>query len=255
MNSSDTILNGKDALYKVNKLLQSAFDRVGIEFQMMPKLKQRGTLAATGAGGPFMGDSVNWLRIPMYGAIYSSLSKGLGAGFFKGKLAIEIGGSEGTIVRMLQSLGANVQIAPDFPRIDVEKLPYDKESYDVIVLDQTFEHLKHPWVAVEEVRRVLKKDGICICTSVFMYPIHHGGNYGDYYRFSPDGFRAIFEGFKIVSSDGWGSAEVLKLTYNHSDRGPEGTNPITRSEAERSGIYERTDAMNYMMTWCIAQKA
>ena len=239
--------------YRIYKEFQSALDKVGIEFQMRRKPKQESTSAPAVAGNSFMGPSVNWLRIPMYNAIFSSLSKDFGPDFFKGKLAIEIGGSEGSIVRMLQSLGANVQIAPDFPRVDIERLPYGDMSYDIIVLDQTFEHLKHPWTAVEEVRRVLKLGGVCICTSVFMYPIHHGGNYGDYYRFSPDGFRAIFEGFKIISSDGWGSAEVLKLTYGHSDSGPEGTNPITRSEAEKMGIYERTDTMNYMMTWCIAQ--
>ena len=221
---------------------------------MMPKPRLKAASGPATAGSSFMGSSVNWLRIPMYNAIFSTLSNDLGGDFFRGKVAIEIGGSEGTVLRMLQSLGADVQVSPDFPRIDIEKLPYSPESYDIVVSDQTFEHLRHPWTAVEEIKRVLKKNGICICTSVFMYPIHHGGNYGDYYRFSPDGFRAIFEGFRIVSSDGWGSAEVLKLTYNHSDRGPEGPTPVTKAEAERMGIYERTDVMNYMMTWCIAQK-
>jgi len=246
-------MSSKDALFRMNKIMRTAFERVGIELQLMPIPKRRTIPLYRDTSSLPMDDSVNWLRIPMYNSIYSILSKSLGTEFFKGKAAIEIGGSEGTIAKMLRSLGATVQLAPDYPRVDVENLPYKPESCDIIVLDQILEHLRHPWIAAEQVRRVLKKNGLCICTSVFIYPIHHGGNYGDYYRFSPDGFRAIFEEFKIISSDGWGNAEVLRLTYNHSDRGPEGTNPITRSEAERLGIYNHTDAMNYMMTWCIAQ--
>jgi len=60
--------------------------------------------------------------------------------------------------------------------------------------------------------------------------------------------------FKIISAEGWGNAEVLRVAYNHSDRGPEGTNPITKNEAEQLGIYNYTDAMNDMMTWRIVQK-
>jgi SAM-dependent methyltransferase len=234
--------------------MRDAFERVGIEFQVMPIPKRKTIAADAERGNLLIDDSVNWLRIPMYNSIDSVLLKSLGSEFFRGKVAIEIGGSEGTIAKILRSLGAAVQVAPDYPRVDVENLPYEPESCDIVVLDQILEHLRHPWIAVEQIRRVLKKNGLCICTSVFIYPIHHGGNYGDYYRFSPDGFRAIFEGFNILSADGWGNADVLRLTYNHSDRGPEGTNPITRPEAQRLGIYNRTDTMNYMMTWCIAQR-
>ncbi len=247
-------MNTKDSLYRINKMMRNAFERIGIELQIMPIPKRKTIAVNNDAGGLPMDDSVNWLRIPMYNSIYSVLLKSLGPEFFRGKVAIEIGGSEGTIAKMLRLLGATVQVAPDYPRVDVENLPYRPESCDIIVLDQILEHLRHPWIAVEQVRRVLKKSGLCICTSVFIYPIHHGGNYGDYYRFSPDGFKAIFEDFKIISSDGWGNAEILRLTYNHSDRGPEGTNPITRAEAERLGVYNHTDTMNYMMTWCIAER-
>jgi SAM-dependent methyltransferase len=246
-------MSAKDALFRMSKTMRAALERAGIEFQLVPIPKRVAVVGKKSFGSPLIDSSVDWLRVPMYDSIYSTLSKDLGREFFKEKVAVEIGGSEGTIARMLESFGATIQVAPDYPRIDVEDLPYQQESCDIIILDQIFEHLRHPWRATEQIRRVLKKNGLCICTSVFVYPIHHGGNYGDYYRFSPEGFRAIFEGFKIISSDGWGNAEVLRLIYNHSDRGPEGTSPITKPEAERLGIYNYTDAMNYMMTWCIAQ--
>lgn len=246
-------MNGRDALYKMNELLSSAFDRMGIEFQIKPKPKQK-TMPSLGVDMAYLSPSVNWLRIPMYRSIYSCLTRDFGKDLFKGKSAIEIGGSEGSIKNMLRSMGADVQLAPGYPQLDVEKLPYPADSFDVVVLDQTFEHLKHPWIAVEQIAKVLKKGGVCICTSVFIYPLHHGGDYGDYYRFSPEGFRELFEGFKVVSSEGWGSGEVLKLVYDHSERGPEGTAPVSVAAADRMGIYERSDTMNYIMTWCIVQK-
>jgi SAM-dependent methyltransferase len=242
-------------LYRINRSFQSAFGLVGLELQLMPKPKRMAVNAAVGRSDSLMESSVNWLRVPMYRSIYSTLSTEFGHDFFKGKLAIEIGASEGTIVRFLKELGASVQLSPDYPEIDVESLPYPPDSYDAVILDQTLEHLKHPWRAVEQIRRTLKRDGLCICTSVFVYPIHHGGNYGDYYRFSPDGFRALFEDYKVISADGWGNAEVLKMTYNHSERGPEGSKPPSLSDPKQSGIYDYSDSMNFMMTWCIAQKA
>jgi SAM-dependent methyltransferase len=248
-------MSAKDALFRINKIVQAAFEKMGFEFQLTPIPKHKAVTGSGNASTAGMDSSVNWLRVPMYNAIFSSLSNDLGSEFFNGKLVIEIGGSEGTIARMLESFGSDVQVAPDYPRLDVENLPYHQDSFDVIILDQVVEHLHHPWKAVEQVKRVLKPRGLCICTSVFIYPIHHGGNYGDYYRFSPEGFSALFEDFKVIISDGWGNAEVLRLTYNHSDKGPEGTSPVTKPEAERLGIYDYTDAMNYMMTWCIAQKS
>lgn len=241
-------MNLRDALYKTKELVSST---LGIEVQVRPKKK---TIPLIGAGDALMDSSVNWLRVPMYRGIYSSLTGRFPREFFKDKSAIEIGGSEGSIKRMLVSLGANVRLAPGYPELDVEKLPYPSESFDVVVLDQTFEHLKHPWIAVEQIARVLKKGGVCVCTSVFIYPVHHGGDYGDYYRFSPDGFRALFEGFKVISSEGWGSGHVLKLVYDHSERGPEGNAPVSVAEANQMGIYERSDTMNYIMTWCVVQK-
>lgn len=247
-------MSAKDTLFRLNKMMRAVFQKVGLEFQLTPMPKRIATATGRNPGGLALDSSVNWLRIPMYDAIHSTLLEEPGTDFFKGKVAVEIGGSEGTLARMLESLGATVQVAPDYPRVNIEGLPYPQESCDIVVLDQIVEHLRHPWVAVEEIRRVLKKGGLCICTSVFIYPIHHGGNYGDYYRFSPEGFRALFEQFQVIACDGWGNAEVIRLTYNHSDKGPEGTSPISKPDAEKLGIYRYSDAMNYLMTWCIAQK-
>jgi len=242
------------SLLRITRALQSALRRFGVELQVMPIPKRTIFSASPEFAAKILDSKVNWLRVPMYDAIFACLNGDLPSGFFRDKVAIEIGGSEGSIAGILESLGARVEIAPNYPKVDVEKLPYASGSYDVVVLDQTLEHLKHPWVAAEEIKRVLRPNGLSICTSVFVYPLHKFGAYDDYYRFSPAGLRAVFEGYKVISAAGWGNAETLKLAYDHSERGPEGSDPVSKAQAKRMGIYDYTDKMNYIMTWCVAQK-
>ena len=89
---------------------------------------------------------------------------------------------------------------------------------------------------------------------MFVCPLHRFGAYRDYYRFSPEGLSTIFERFKIVAPDGWGNSAVLRLAHDHSDRGHEGSAPVSKPEAGKLGLYSYTDKMNYVMTWCIAMK-
>jgi len=229
--------------------------RLGLEFYVAPLPKK--TAAQEGATrNRLLDGNVNWLRVPMYSAISEEIANQGRGGLLRGKKAIELGGSEGTLLSALRENGVLTEVAPDYPVIDVEKVPFPDGSYDIILLDQVLEHVKHPWRATQEVHRLLKGEGFCICTSVFVYPIHKGfvGSFGDYYRFSPDGFGSLFEGFKILKSGGWGNAEIMRLVYTHSERGPEGAAPISKQQAKESGLYDYSDGMNYLMTWCIAQK-
>ncbi|MDG6981183.1 MAG: class I SAM-dependent methyltransferase [Nitrososphaerota archaeon] len=245
----------RSLMLKVNGAVRMVMRRLGFEFYLVP-IPKATVLRGQAGQSPLLYGEVNWLRIPMYLGIEKRL-QGFESSSFEEKKAVELGGSEGTILGMLRERGARTEVAPDYPTVDIENLPYGDGEYDFVVLDQVLEHVRHPWAAVGQVKRVLKQGGICICTSVLVYPIHKGfvGSFGDYYRFSPDGFRALFEGFEIIESDGWGSSEVMKLVYNHSERGPEGSAPISKVDANRGGLYGRTDGMNLLMTWCIARKS
>lgn len=44
----------------------------------------------------------------------------------------------------------------------IEKIPFKKRSFDVVVLTEILEHLPNPGIALQEVSRVLKKDGIVV---------------------------------------------------------------------------------------------
>lgn len=229
--------------------------RLGFELYVLP-LPVATREAAVGSDDTLIHDDTNWVRVPMYQRMESVLSKELGAGYFEGKNGIEIGGSEGTLVGMLRKLGARVEIAPEYPSVDVERLPYRDGSYDLVILDQVLEHVRRPWKAVEEIKRVLKPGGVSVCTSVFIYPIHKGFSleFGDYYRYSTDGLRSLFEGFEIITANGWGNARVLRLAYDQSERGPEGPPPLPKERLRASGLYDYVDGMNHIVTWCIARK-
>lgn len=221
---------------------------MGVDFYLLPLPKKRPL--QVGIEDWLLNGNVNWLRVPMY----ASIAERLRPLDIKDKRAIEIGGSEGTLRELIEGLGAKVEVAANYPALDVEDLPYDG-CFDVVVLDQVLEHVKHPWLVPASVARALKPGGICIATSVFVYPGHKGANYDDYYRFSPKGFATLFEeGFEILSADGWGNAETMRLVYDHSEKGPEGSPIMSKQAVKERGLYAYTDDTNYIMTWCIAKK-
>ncbi len=100
--------------------------------------------------------------------------------------------------------GPNVDYTPSDP-YHWPELP--NASFDVIISGQAFEHIEYPWLIIEEMNRVLKKNGlICIVAPSrgpeHKYPV-------DCWRYYPDGFRALAK---------WVNLEVLdaKTTWGQS---------------------------------------
>lgn len=79
---------------------------------------------------------------------------------------------------------------------DAMRLPFDDESMDVVITQETLEHVRCPDVALAEVHRVLKPGGTLFCQLPFVIG-YHPGPY-DFYRFSREGIVALVEraGFK-----------------------------------------------------------
>lgn len=95
----------------------------------------------------------------------------------------------------------------DYPKVDMECTGYENETWDYIITDQCLEHVKHPWIAVNEMYRILKKGGKVICTTCSYNPLHNVPI--DCYRFFPDGMKALFEDFSDVKVDTWGSRDAI----------------------------------------------
>lgn len=81
---------------------------------------------------------------------------------------------------------------------------FEKDSKDVIITGQVFEHVEYFWNTMMELVRVLKEDGIgCIIAPALIfehrYPI-------DCWRFFSDGFKTLakFAGVKVLECNtGW----------------------------------------------------
>ena len=46
-----------------------------------------------------------------------------------------------------------------------QKLDYADDSFDVVFFLDVYEHLRDPVSIIEEIHRILKKDGICVITT------------------------------------------------------------------------------------------
>ena len=122
---------------------------------------------------------------------------------------VEFGGSNNVIRRFVP--GADYEIAPNWPEVDVQNLVnYSDESYDAVVLDNILEHVPDPFRAVAEVRRILKPGGVCVSATPFIVRIHEVPD--DYWRFTRDGLKLLFRDFSSVDVLGWGNRITVDST-------------------------------------------
>jgi SAM-dependent methyltransferase len=138
-------------------------------------------------------------------------------------------------------------IAPPYPDVDIQSMPYEDESFDYVLSDQVLEHVRKPWVATEEVRRILKKGGLAIMTTCLTHPIH--GLPDDYFRFTPFGLEVLFENFeKIHLCDGSGNLQMVIDCF----QGGRGGRVKAGTPRERKAV--SNDGKNLLHVWIIAQK-
>lgn len=86
-----------------------------------------------------------------------------------------------------QCSGKNVNITAKDPYV----WPVENESIDIVISGQTFEHMKFPWKAMEEIFRVLKYNGFLILIAPSNGPIHRYPV--DCWRIFPDGLCSLAE--------------------------------------------------------------
>lgn len=79
---------------------------------------------------------------------------------------------------------------------DVHNLPFKDSTYDTIVATELLEHCHTPEKAVNEMNRILKKNGICLASTRFIYYQHD--QIEDYYRYAEPGLKHLFKNFTKV---------------------------------------------------------
>ena len=142
-------------------------------------------------------------------------------------------------------------IRADYPDVDMQRMPYDDDFYDVVVSDQVIEHLADPARAVSECHRVLRPGGVAIISSCFLNPLHPCPN--DYWRFSPEGMQHLFTagGWEILECGGWGNRIALMLIFfRDSIRFLE----IPQGNSLRSRLATWNEKKYPIVTWIVARK-
>lgn len=81
---------------------------------------------------------------------------------------------------------------------DGEHFPFESQSFDSVVSNQVFEHVRNPDQFLDEISRVLRDDGLVLITAPFVWDEHEQPN--DYTRYSSFGMTSILNrhGFEIL---------------------------------------------------------
>lgn len=142
-------------------------------------------------------------RFAMYNAVEEYIRRtGLG-----GRVLMVSEGTEPAIRRMFPAQTSFT--VTTYPPVDIADLGlFAEASFDCVVTDQVLEHVRQPWRALAEQRRVLVPGGVAINTSCSFNPVHDSC---DYFRFMPDGFRAVHEDFvgRVEMCGSWGNREAI----------------------------------------------
>ena len=98
---------------------------------------------------------------------------------------------------------------------DIQNCPHiPDETYDVIVCTMVLEHVPNPFLAVSELRRILKTGGRLLVIVPSAFPYHITREYKDYWRFMPDSLTLLFQsGFKEVKFERFGNRLSVVACY------------------------------------------
>lgn len=89
-------------------------------------------------------------------------------------------------------LGVDMRAGPGVDRVeDVEGMTFETESVGTVLALSTFEHVRRFWVGVEEVKRVVRRDGVVMIAVPFAFHIHNHPS--DYWRFTPEALDSLLE--------------------------------------------------------------
>ena len=91
---------------------------------------------------------------------------------------------------------------------DIHALPFLDKTFSGVLCSEVLEHVKRPWVALPELRRVIRPGGWVVITTLTSFPIH--GFPDDYYRYTASGLKLLMEdaGFKNVDTYNDGELEI-----------------------------------------------
>jgi SAM-dependent methyltransferase len=115
----------------------------------------------------------------------------------KGKNVLEVGSRNvnGSVRPLFESesyVGVDMMAGDSVDIVGrADDLPFEDESFDVVVSTEMLEHDPFFWLSIPEMARVLKTDGYLLLTTRGIgFPYHEFP--GDYWRFTEEAIRHLF---------------------------------------------------------------
>lgn len=83
---------------------------------------------------------------------------------------------------------------------DITNCPQIPDGFcDVVVSIDVFEHIDRPWLAAQEIARILKPGGICYTSTLFSWRYHPCPI--DFWRFTPAALTFLFDKVDCINAD------------------------------------------------------
>lgn len=93
---------------------------------------------------------------------------------------------------------------------DALNLPFKTETFDRILCTEALHHMQDPFVAVDEMWRVLKPGGVAILSTRMAAPIITTGT-RDYFRFTENGLKELFKRWEVTITEESGPLETIGI--------------------------------------------
>jgi SAM-dependent methyltransferase len=124
------------------------------------------------------------------------------------------------------------------------------------------EHVPRPWVVAQEIRRILKPNGVCVVTAPFLQASHADPD--DYFRYTIAGLESLFgePDFEILESGSQGRLYsilvdfIRMVSFNVYEKPKPYTWRLVRMLISLGSILDRmcSNKIIYMNSYVIARK-
>jgi hypothetical protein len=94
---------------------------------------------------------------------------------------------------------------------DLMRLSLGDETVGTVLILDTLEHVENCHVAMQEVYRIVKPEGVVAISSVMLFPIHEYPS--DYWRFTPEAFRLLLRPFQTAFVSYEGKPEIPHTVF------------------------------------------
>ena len=94
-------------------------------------------------------------------------------------------------------IGCDIFEGPGVDRIeDIHRTSFEDDSVGTVICLETLEHIPQPFMAANEIYRILHSDGFCMISAPMRLGIH--SHPSDYWRYTPKAFETLLKDFRRV---------------------------------------------------------